>query len=99
LDKGFEERPSVPGASKTRVRETSIWRIDSSHQYPPERVGLGQRQRQPGHPPLKEHLQRARAGPVADVLQPARSAVAKPLASPMKAIPAASAGAWPIRGR
>jgi hypothetical protein len=79
------------------VRETSIWRIDNSHQYPPERVGLGQRQRQPGHPPLKEHLQRARAGPVADVLQPARSAVvAKPLASPMKAIPAASLALGPF---
>ncbi len=29
----LEERPGVPrGASKTRVREVSIWRIDSSHQ-------------------------------------------------------------------
>jgi hypothetical protein len=56
LDQGIDERPSVcREALKDQVREISIWRIDSSHHYSPERVGLGQRQRQPGHPPFEEH--------------------------------------------
>jgi hypothetical protein len=31
-DQRLKERPGLGGTSRTRVRDTSIWRIDSSHQ-------------------------------------------------------------------
>ena len=36
-EEGLEERAGVRGGSKTRVREASTWRMDSSHQYPASR--------------------------------------------------------------
>jgi hypothetical protein len=50
-DRCFEEGPARRGASKTMVLETSIWRMESSHQYPATRsswrsgVGITRSQR------------------------------------------------------
>ena len=47
-DQRLEERPGMARRrSNTMVRETSTWRIDSSHQYPASLVGGGERQREP----------------------------------------------------
>ena len=36
-DQGLKNPPSHGGSSKTRVLETSTWRMESSHQYPAAR--------------------------------------------------------------
>ena len=71
-DQGLEERPGPAGASNTRVRETSTWRMEISHQYPARWSARAEGQREPVQPPLGEHLDGARLQPVADRLQRGR---------------------------
>jgi hypothetical protein len=65
----LEERAGVD----VMVEDQGAGELHLPHrQLPPEPgvpVGTGERQREPGHPPLEPHLHRAGAEPIADLLQ------------------------------